>query len=110
MTTGHLERPMQPEAVAIGEKIEARISSLLDHAYQQIGDPRRFGPSAHNDALSMLFELAAAVTAQAIEQLGKRYPLATADQIWLTGITDLQMRASVRLADFRDRQNAKGNA
>ena len=109
MTTEHLHRPMPDAALAVGKAIEPELSALLTRAFNDVMAIEVLGARRHQDALSILFALAATAAAKAILLLGDLYPHATPDQIWLTGITDLQMQTMVDLQEFADR-HGKGSA
>lgn len=101
MSTEHLHRPMSDAAVKIAQRFEAELTNLLIRSSLEVQEhPAEDEAARRQDAMSVVFELAAIAGAKAIAMLGQMFPDATEERIWLTGTTDLQLRMMSTLQDY----------
>lgn len=105
MATEHLNRPMSDAANVIVMSAGNDLASLLEKAAKEIlALPTESPQEQLNDALSASMQLAAMATFSAIGAITCAFPHAPREAVWLTGITDLQMRTRALLQDYEAMQ------
>jgi hypothetical protein len=111
MSSDHLHHPMGEAAIAIGQRYERELNALMQRAFDEALATLPAGDAIprQNDAMSLLFELAAIAAAKALVILGERFPAAAVEQIWATGMLDLQMRIQANIDDFHAQRTAPGS-